>query len=161
MSFDIEPDGDPHGECALEIKTLKAELERKQGILKKEIMNNISTVNDAAGTIADLGKEVDRLRAENQVLRDAIQLKTCSNCPYNLEGVSEETKQNWLKEEKNGHPCHVNLKQRCAGNARYEALTRADEIRGENKIKLKTEMMCVTMTHLDPGGPAARTKEEG
>ncbi len=28
MSFDIEPDGDPHGECALEIKNLTEEKEK-------------------------------------------------------------------------------------------------------------------------------------
>lgn len=33
MSFDQEPDGDPHGECALEIKRL----EHKNELLKSEV----------------------------------------------------------------------------------------------------------------------------
>lgn len=35
MSFDIEPDGDPHGECALEIKTMNTKLLAQESIIAK------------------------------------------------------------------------------------------------------------------------------
>ena len=37
MSFDIEPDGDPHGECAVEIKRLQDTLKRCQRLFKEAL----------------------------------------------------------------------------------------------------------------------------
>lgn len=45
MSFDEQPDGDPHGECAIEIARLEAEVDR----LNTRILNTVHMI-DAGST---------------------------------------------------------------------------------------------------------------
>lgn len=56
MSFDIEPDGDPHGECALEIRRLELENEA----LLEERARLKFTTEELRAKIAELINERDR-----------------------------------------------------------------------------------------------------
>jgi len=38
--FDEEPDGDPHGECALEIESLRAQIEELESVLRGAYREN-------------------------------------------------------------------------------------------------------------------------
>lgn len=74
--FDEEPDGDPHGECALEIQRLQAELEEWR----------------FTNRVDELDRHVTRLAEQVRVLRAA------------LYGVTMDKSYGCLKEEKTRMP---------------------------------------------------------
>jgi hypothetical protein len=45
----------------------------------------------------------------------------CEKCPY--QSISEETKADWNRQEKDGHPCQMNQLNRCAGELGYRRNT--------------------------------------
>lgn len=57
MSFDIEPDGDPHGECAVEIHSLQEEIKN----LKQLLSISEGQTADESGVLALVAEERDGL----------------------------------------------------------------------------------------------------
>ena len=82
--FDEEPDGDPHGECALEINRLKAECERLNDTLD-ELVQWSDAYPLTAFPEPDFTKAHKVLR-ENGMTLDAI---SASNMRHVIKGVRE------------------------------------------------------------------------
>jgi chromosome segregation ATPase len=96
MSFDIEPDGDPHGECALEIKRLENELSK----LKEENERLRESVKIHEGCYADLQDacdEANRLHCERTKQRDQA-LSELAECKALLNKLRDAAKDMWSRD---------------------------------------------------------------
>lgn len=82
--FDEEPDGDPHGECALEINRLKAECERLNDTLDKLVQWS-DAYPIAVFPEPDFTK-AQKVLSENGMTLDAI---SASNMRHVIKGVRE------------------------------------------------------------------------